>query len=115
MSVVVRSIERVVVVRTTERTVVLAIRPEREAVVVYRPGPQGPAGEAGPAGTDATYQHNQASPSASWSVAHSLGKYPAVTVIDSSNREVVGDIEHVSTSALTITFSAAFSGIAVCN
>lgn len=115
MSVVVRSIERVVVVRTTERTVTVAIRPEREAVVVHRPGPQGPAGEQGEPGIDAHYTHAQGVAATVWNVAHNLGKYPAVSVIDSGGSEVIGSVDHDSVNALTLTFSAAFSGIAVCN
>ncbi len=48
-------------------------------------------------------------------VAHNLGKYPAVTVIDSAGDEVEGFVDHNSTNQLTITFSASFSGTVICN
>lgn len=48
-------------------------------------------------------------------VTHNLGKKPAVTVIDSAGDEVQGDINHVSTNQLTLSFSAAFSGIVIVN
>ncbi len=48
-------------------------------------------------------------------VAHNLGKYPSVTVIDSAGDEVEGLVDHTSINQLTITFSAPFSGVAICN
>lgn len=71
---------------------------------------QGPAGAG-----DRHYTHTQAVPASVWTVAHNLGKRPAVTVVDSSGREVEGDVQHGSATTLTITFSAAFSGTAYCN
>lgn len=79
------------------------------------PGPPGPQGDPGPPGTDSTYVHNQAVPSASWVVVHNMGKRPAITVFDSANDEIEGDIVHNSVNQLTLTFSAAFSGVAYCN
>ncbi len=64
---------------------------------------------------DLTYVHNQAVPSATWVVAHGLGKYPAVTVIDSSGSEVEGDVIYDSVNQTTLVFSAAFSGTATFN
>ena len=48
-------------------------------------------------------------------VTHNLGKYPAVTVIDSAGDEVEGDVEHLSTNQLQVSFSGSFSGIVLCN
>jgi hypothetical protein len=48
-------------------------------------------------------------------VTHNLGKYPAVTVIDSAGDEVEGDVDHVSMSELTVSFSAPFSGKVILN
>lgn len=48
-------------------------------------------------------------------VAHNLGKKPAVTVIDSAGDEVVGMVNHVSDNELVATFSAPFSGVLYCN
>jgi hypothetical protein len=66
-------------------------------------------------GGDLTYTHNQVAASASWVVAHNLGKYPSITVIDTAGSEVVGDVTHNSLNQATITFSAPFSGKAICN
>ena len=62
------------------------------------------------AATDASYEHIQAVASDTWTVNHNLNKYPSVTIVDSANDEVEGNVNHVSKTQLTITFSAAFSG-----
>lgn len=66
-------------------------------------------------GGDANYVHTQLSPSASWLVTHNLSKFSSVTVVDSANTVVVGDVTFNSINQLTITFSAPFSGKAYIN
>lgn len=66
-------------------------------------------------GSDASYLHEQTAPSATWTVTHMLGKYPSVTVVDSSHDEVVGSVNHVSINQTVISFSAAFAGRAFFN
>ena len=60
------------------------------------------------------YVHEQALPSATWVIAHNLGGLPAITVIDSANNQVEGDVRFDSEDQVTITFASAFSGKAVC-
>jgi len=55
----------------------------------------------------------QSSPAYVWVIAHDLGTYPAVTVIDSSGNWVIGSVHYDSLNQVTLTFSAAFSGTAV--
>jgi hypothetical protein len=64
---------------------------------------------------DATYVHDQSTPSDIWIVMHGLGKYPSVTVVDSSGERWSSEVHYDSPNQLTITFSAAFSGKAFCN
>lgn len=67
--------------------------------------------QSGPGGgSDQRFVFTQNVPASSWYVLHNLGKYPAVTVIDSSGHEVIGDVSHNSANALTLTFSAPFAG-----
>ena len=74
-------------------------------------GPVGATGSAGATGAaGGTYQHIQATPSASWHVIHNLGFRPAVSAFDSTDRQVEGDVTHNSADDLTITFSAALGG-----
>ena len=64
---------------------------------------------------DKKYIHNQMSASSTWSVQHNLNKYPSVSVVDSGNNMVVGDVEYIDENNLTITFNASFSGKAYVN
>ena len=58
---------------------------------------------------------NQSSASATWSITHTLEKFPSVTVVDSSNNVVFGEIVYNSNSSITLTFASAFSGKAYLN
>ena len=64
---------------------------------------------------DKKYIHNQMSASSTWSVQHNLNKYASVSVVDSGNNMVVGDVEYIDENNLTITFNASFSGKAYIN
>jgi hypothetical protein len=48
-------------------------------------------------------------------VPHNLGKYPAVTVMDSAGDQVDGDVVFTDLNNLTVSFSAPFSGTVTCN
>jgi len=54
--------------------------------------------------------HTQATPSTSWTINHTLGGYPAVSVVDSAKTVVYGEITYISTSQVVVNFSSAFSG-----
>ena len=61
------------------------------------------------------YVHTQSTPSATWVINHNLGRNPSVTVVDSSEKVVFGDITYVTDNQLTVSFSAAFGGKAYLN
>ncbi len=68
------------------------------------------------AGTgDAHYVHNQASPSATWTIVHNLGKKPSVEIVDSAETVVEGNVQYVDNNVVTVTFSSGFSGKAYLN
>ncbi len=50
-----------------------------------------------------------------WTVTHFLGGYPSVTVVDSANTVVVGNVDYTNSQSLTITFAASFSGCVFLN
>lgn len=64
---------------------------------------------------DKTYVHYQRMQSNTWEIQHDLDKYPSVSVVDSANTTVVGDIHYIDTNKVIVTFSAPFSGKAFCN
>lgn len=64
--------------------------------------------------TDSTYvqryEHTQGQASTTWVVTHALGGKPSVTIVDSADTHVFGEVTYNSNSQITVTFSAAFSG-----
>ena len=89
---------------------------ETTVTVVSEQGPPGAPGEKGEAGAPggSTYVHNQLAPEAVWVIQHNMGRYCSVTVLDSAGSTVVGDVRFDSVNQVTITFSAAFAGVAQC-
>ena len=58
-----------------------------------------------------SYVHYQGVPEITWTIHHHLNKKEvAVTVYDSSDRQVYGQIELIDSNTARITFSGAFSG-----
>lgn len=85
--------------------------PEGPAGATGPAGPEGPAGPAGPAGASGgAFIHDQAIPSATWTINHTLGYFPNITVVDSTGREVEGEIVYNSPTQITALFTASFSG-----
>lgn len=87
------------------------------------PGPQGLQGETGetgatgPRGADAaeTFYFVQAVPQATWTITHSLGRHPSITVVDSAEQIVHGDVDYIDSNTITVTFPGGFSGRAFLN
>jgi hypothetical protein len=72
-------------------------------------------GVIGGVSLDANYVYTQGSPSATWVVTHNLNKYCYVTVVDSADNIVVGEVLYNSLNQVTLTFAGAFSGKAFFN
>jgi len=56
--------------------------------------------------------HNQGLASATWTISHSLGGRPSVTVVDSAGTVVVGEVQYSSDLQVVVSFAAPFSGYA---
>jgi hypothetical protein len=79
-------------------------------------GSTGPVGPAGPPGTTGTlYTFVQSGLSASWVIAHGLGTFPSVTVVDSGGTEVIPNLHYDNSNQITLTFAAPTSGTAYLN
>lgn len=65
--------------------------------------------------TDANHVHDQGSASAQWVVTHNLNKKCSVTVVDSADTVIIGDITYNSVNQVTLKFSGSFSGKAYFN
>ena len=86
--------------------VVLVVEEEHLEVVVTTPGPQGPPGPP----DEFRYVHNQMVPASVWTIPHNLDGFPNVTVVDSANREVIGDLEWIDNNTVQASFASAFGG-----
>lgn len=64
---------------------------------------------------DASYVHDQIASSDVWTVNHNLNKHPSVTVVDTGDSVVVGEITYTSLNQVVLTFIAEFSGKAYLN
>lgn len=62
-----------------------------------------------------TFIYKQKAPSTLWTINHNLDKYPDVTIVDSANTVVVGEIIYIDKNSLNIAFSSGFSGTAYLN
>ena len=73
------------------------------------PGPPGPPGSTSVVGTIA-YIHTQNDPLDTWLVSHNLGFFPAVSIVDSADTVVEGQVRYVDENNIEITFGSAFGG-----
>ena len=64
---------------------------------------------------DKNFVFTQIAASNVWIVDHNLGKFPAVTIVDSAGTQVIGEIEHINQNQTRISFSASFGGKAYFN
>ncbi len=65
-------------------------------------------------GSDTRYVHVEATPIATWTINHNLGKRPTVTVV-SGGKVVMGEVNYTDENTLTVAFSEAISGSAYLN
>lgn len=61
------------------------------------------------------YEHEQGEISDTWEINHNLGRYPVVTVVDSSGREVIVDVQYVDKNTCVILTKGEFKGTAYLN
>ena len=64
---------------------------------------------------DKTFIFEQGIPSDTWEINHTLNKYPSVTVVDSMNTVVIGQVKYIDLGKIIITFNGKFSGKAYLN
>jgi hypothetical protein len=64
----------------------------------------------GSAGNTRRHVFTQGQAAATWVITHTLGGKPSVTIVDSADTHVFGEVQYNSSTQVTVTFSAAFSG-----
>lgn len=72
-----------------------------------------PVGTGG--GSASAFTWTQDIPLSVWTIAHNLGRFPSVTVVDLQGRKVEPDISYVDNTTLQITHGAAYAGKAFLN
>ena len=105
-SIVVNEVSNSVSVTSIETSSIIAKEKGNTVVVT---------GVIGGVSLDSNYVYTQGSPSATWVVAHNLNEYCSVTVVDSADNMVFGEVLYNSLNQVTLTFAGAFSGKAFFN
>lgn len=59
-----------------------------------------------------TFRWEQTPAAAVWVIPHGLNSFPNVSVLDTNNDEIFGEVNYVDDDNLTITFGAAMGGTA---
>jgi hypothetical protein len=96
-----------------DRRKAVLVKPNlRSVILATNAGTPGASG----IGADAHFVFTQAEPSSKWTIKHNLEKFPSVTVFNSANEQVEGEVKHLSNKELTVEFpSGGFSGVAYMN
>lgn len=81
-------------------------------VIIDQDAPNQVIVRTGAVGNTRRHVHAQATPAESWIITHNLGGKPSVTVVDSADTYVVGEVTYNSTSQVTVAFTTPFSGYA---
>ena len=54
--------------------------------------------------------HTQTTASATWTITHALGGKPSVTIVDTGDNIVIGDVQYLSATQIQCSFSGSFAG-----
>lgn len=103
-SVRVRDLEYSTVIRSSDA--VMVIGPEDEHLVTVQT-----LADA----VDKHYVHTQSVVADTWNINHNLNKFPSISVVDSAESQVEGEVEYVDADNVTLRFCGAFSGKAYLN
>lgn len=64
---------------------------------------------------DKHYVHVQTDADVEWVVNHNLDKYPAVSIVNESGKEIFGQVNYVDSMVLRVKFSETMRGRVYCN
>lgn len=62
-----------------------------------------------------SYTHTQSTAEVEWTINHNMNKKPSVTIVDSANTYVLGEVEYLDKNALVVRFKFPFKGKAHLN
>lgn len=107
--------ERVKIVLEEQRNIVQI---EEEGIRIIQTGTQGPPGVGFLPNRIAkleTYVYRQDIPTSLWTINHNLDAYPSVSIVDSTETIVIGEVEYIDRNSVVVTFNGSFSGKAYLN
>lgn len=92
----------------------VVVTDEKNVVIVEQDAPNTVIVRSSSASTINTRRHihTQASVSTDWVITHTLGGKPSVTIVDSADTVVIGEVKYDSNTQVTVSFTSAFSGFA---
>jgi hypothetical protein len=61
------------------------------------------------------FVHTQSAASSTWTIAHNMGRYPSVTIVDAQGNVIQAEIAYLTTTSVRITFSEPVAGSAYLN
>ena len=65
--------------------------------------------------TDSTFVFTQGVSATTWNIQHNLAKFPSVSVVNTNDFVIHGEVEYIDNNNVTLTFSAGFAGKAYLN
>ena len=83
-----------------------------EVIIIVGNGGSGPAGPPGPPG-GLPFIFTQSTPSSAWVINHNLGTLVHVTILNSSNVVVEGDVIESSINTVVVNFNTPQTGTAI--
>jgi hypothetical protein len=90
----------------------LVLTSEMVTTIVEVPGPQGPPGRPGNSFTEVIAQPV---PALVWTLRHDQNRYPAITLVDTANDQIIGDISYLDANTARVRFGAPTAGTAYLN
>jgi hypothetical protein len=80
-------------------------------IIVTSSGERGLSGIKGDKGDPGdSFIYDQSVASDTWIINHGMGFYPAVTVVDSAEDEVEGDLKYIDANTVQLNFNGGFAG-----
>jgi len=65
--------------------------------------------------SSSTYVHDQGIAANVWLINHDMGKKPSITIVNSAESVVEGDVQYIDENRALVSFKNAFKGKAYCN
>jgi len=96
-------------------TIALVSNTSTGALSIYSSNGSAWSTAQGGGGGDAFFEYNQSQANSAWNIHHGLNKYPSVTITDTAGTQGFGTVTYIDSNNVTVSFAAAFAGVAYLN